>query len=98
MMNVGVCRVDLRLPENTSLKGKRRVLKSIVSRVENKFNVAIAEVDNGDMWQLATIGFCCVSNDHRHANEVMSKVVDFIVNSRPDAEILDYQIEIIPVS
>jgi hypothetical protein len=66
--------------------------------VSNKFNVAIAEVDNGDMWQLATIGICCVSNDRRHANEVMSRVVDFIINSRPDAEILDYEIEIIPVS
>jgi len=86
------------LPENESLKGKRRILKSIVSRVGNKFNVAIAEVDNGDMWQLATIGICCVSNDRRHANEVMSRVVDFIINSRPDAEILDYEIEIIPVS
>jgi hypothetical protein len=97
-MNVGVCRINLRLPENQSLKGKRRILKSIVSRVGNKFNVAIAEVDNGDMWQLATIGICCVSNDRRHANEVMSRVVDFIINSRPDAEILDYEIEIIPVS
>lgn len=97
-MNVGVCRVNLRLPENESLKGKRRVLKSIISRVANKFNVAIAEVENGDMWQLATIGICCISNDRRHADEIMSKVVEFIVNSRPDAEILDYQIEIIPVS
>ena len=97
-MNVGVCRISLRLPENESLKGKRRILKSIISRVGNKFNVAIAEVDNGDMWQLATIGICCVSNDRRHANEVMSRVVDFIINSRPDAEILDYEIEIIPVS
>ena len=97
-MNVGVCRINLRLPENESLKGKRRILKSIISRVGNKFNVAIAEVDNGDMWQLATIGICCVSNDRRHANEVMSRVVDFIINSRPDAEILDYEIEIIPVS
>ena len=97
-MNVGVCRINLRLPENESLKGKRRILKSIISRVGNKFNVAIAEVDNGDMWQLATIGICCVSNDRRPANEVMSRVVDFIINSRPDAEILDYKIEIIPVS
>ena len=97
-MNVGVCRIDLRLPENESLKGKRRVLKSIVSRVSGKFNVAVAEVDNGDLWQLATLGVCCISNDRRHANEVMSKVVDFIINSRPDAEILNYNIEIIPIS
>jgi len=86
------------LPENESLKGKRRVLKSIASRVRSKFNVAIAEVDNGDAWQLATLGICCVSNDRQHANEIMSKVVDFIINSRLDAEVLDYEIEIIPVS
>ena len=97
-MNIGVCKLNLRLPGNSSLKDKRRVLKSITSRVSNKFNVAVAEVDNGDMWQLATIGICCVSNDHRHANEIMSKVVAFIMNSHFDAEILDYEIEIIPVS
>ena len=96
-MNVGVCKVSLRLPENQSLKGKRRVLKSITSRVASKFNVAIAEVDNEDQWQLATLGICCVSNNGRHTNEVMSKIVDFIVNSRFDVEILGCEIEIIPV-
>ena len=96
-MNVGVCKVSLRLPGNSSLKGKRRVLKSIITRVASKFNVAIAEVDNEDLWQLATLGICCVSNNGRHSNEVLSKVVDFIANSRFDVEILDYEIEIVPV-
>ncbi len=96
-MNVGVCRIDLRLPENVSLKGKRQVLKSITARVRNKFNVAVAEVDNHDRWQLATIGICCVSNNSRHTNEVLSKVVDFVINSRFEVEILDYEIEILPV-
>ena len=97
-MHVGVCKVSLRLPENASLKGKRQIVKSLTSRVSSKFNVSAAEVDDHDRWQMATIGICCVSNDRRHANEVMSRVVDFIINSRPDAEILDYEIEIIPVS
>ncbi len=96
-MNVGVCRVSLRLPENLSLKGKRRVLKSVITRVKNKFNVSMAEVDDHELWQLATLGICCVSNDGRYTNEVLSKVVDFIVNSRFDVEILDYEIEILPV-
>ena len=96
-MNVGVCRISLRLPENLSLKGKRRVLKSIITRVRNKFNVSIAEVDDHELWQLATLGICCVSNDGRYTNEVLSKVVDFIVNGRFDVEILDYEIEIQPV-
>ena len=96
-MNVGVCRVSLRLPENSSLKDKRQVLKSIIARVRNKFNVSIAEIDDHELWQRATVGICCVSNDNRFINEVLSKVVDLIVDGRFEAEILDYEIEILPV-
>ncbi len=96
-MNVGVCKISLRLPENLSLKGKRRVLKSITTRVGNQFNVSVAEVDNQDLWQLATLGICCVSNNKRYTNEVLSKVVDFIAGSRFDAEMLNYEIEILSV-
>ncbi len=96
-MHIGVCRVSLRLPENFSLKDKRRVLKSIISRTASKFNVAIAEVDDQDLWQLASLGISCVSNDKQHANEVLSRVVAYITDSHFDVEILDYEIEIIPV-
>ena len=96
-MNIGVCKVELRLPENLSLKGKRWVLKSITMRVRNKFNVSVAEVDNNDLWQLSTLGICYLSNDKRHTNEVLSKVVGFIINGRFDVEILNYEIEILPV-
>ena len=96
-MNVGVCKISLRLPENQSLKGKRRVLKSITTRVGNQFNVSVAEVDNQELWQLATLGICCVSNNKRYTNEVLSKVVDFITGSRFDVEILNYEIEILSV-
>ncbi len=96
-MNVGVCRISLRLPGNLSLKGKRGVLKSIITQVGNKFNVSVAEVDDHDLWQLATLGICCVSNDNRYTNEVLSKVMDLIVGGRFEVEILDYEIEIIPI-
>ena len=96
-MNIGVCRISLRLPENLSLKGKRRVMKSITTQLRNKFNVSVAEVDNQNLWQLATLGICCVSNDKRYTNQVLSKVVDFIVDGRFDVEILDYKIEIVPI-
>ena len=96
-MNVGVCKVSLRLPENLSLKGKRQVVKSITARVGNKFNVSIAEVDDQNLWQLATLGICCVSNDKRYTNEVLSKVVNFITNSRFEVEILNCEIEILPI-
>ena len=93
-MNIGVCQVKLRFPENLSLKGKRKILKSITTRVRNKFNISIAEVDDHDLWQVATLGVSCVSNNGRHANEILSHVMDFIEANRGDAEILDYEIEI----
>ncbi len=96
-MNVGVCKIHFRLPENSSLKGKRQVVKSVTARIRNKFNVSVAEVDNLDRWQLATLGICCVSNDGRYTNELLSRVVTFVINSRFDVEILDYEIEILPV-
>ena len=96
-MNVGICKISLRLPENLSLKGKRQELKSITSRIRNKFNVSVAEIDDHDMWQLATIGICYVSNDRRYTNRVLSKVVDFVTGGRFEVEILDYEIEIIAI-
>ena len=94
-MNVAVGRVGLRIPENMSLKGKRQVLKSITSRIRNRFNVAVAEVDDNDNWRIATIGICCLSNDRRHSNQVISRVVNFIEKGRFEIELLDYEIEII---
>ena len=94
-MDVGVCRIQLRLPENGTLKGKRRVFRSISSRVRHRFNVSIAEVEDNDRHQLLTLGVSCVSNDSRHANEVLSHVVDYVHSLRGDAELLDYEMEII---
>jgi len=96
-MNVGVVKIRLRLPENLSLKGKRQVLRSITTRIRSKFNVSVAEVDDHDLWQLATLGITVVSNDKRYANEVLSKVVNFVINGRFEIEVLDYKIEILPV-
>jgi uncharacterized protein YlxP (DUF503 family) len=96
-MNVGICKVSLRIPENMSLKGKRQVIKSITGRVQNKFNVAVAEVENNDVWQMATLGIACLSNNRRHTNEVLSRVVNFIEAGRFDIELLDYEIEIIDI-
>ncbi|MFH0768755.1 MAG: DUF503 domain-containing protein [Chloroflexota bacterium] len=96
-MNVGVCLIRFRLPENQSLKGKRGVVKSITTRVGSKFNVSVAEVDDQDLWQLTTLGISCVSNDKRHVNEVLSKVVEFISDSHFEIEVLDYELEILTV-
>ena len=94
-MNVGACRVTLRLPENDSLKGKRQLVKSLTARLRNKYNVSVAEVGDNERWQIVSLGITCVANSERHVNEVLSSVVEFIARSRLDAELLDYQIEIL---
>jgi uncharacterized protein YlxP (DUF503 family) len=96
-MHVGVCKIRLRIPENLSLKGKRQAVRPVIARVKNKFEVSIAEVEDQDLWQIATLGIAVVSNDGRHAQEVLSHVVDFIVNGHFDVEVLDYETEDIPV-
>ncbi len=93
-MIIGACRVTLRLPENSSLKGKRQLLRSLTTRLRNKFNVAVAEVEDNDRWQIATIGVTCVSNDARHAREMLDRVVAFIQYTRLDAELLDSEIDV----
>jgi len=96
-INIGVGTVSLRLPENMDLKGKRQVIRSIIGRVKGRFDVAVAEVGANDSWQHAVIGFCCISNDKRHSNEVLSKVARFIESGGFDAEILDITTEIIDI-
>lgn len=95
-MNVGILRIRLRLPENMSLKGKRQVIKSIIAQLQNRFNVSAAEVGDNDLWQVTTIGVACLSNDQRFTNEVLSKAVNMVEGGRFDAEMLDYEIELIP--
>ena len=94
-MVIGVCTVLLEIPASQSLKAKRRVVKSILAKVRNQFNVSIAEVDANDAWQSAVIGIACVSNDASHVHRILTKVVESITNSRFDADVMDYQIEIL---
>jgi hypothetical protein len=95
-MNVGVCKVRLHLPENHSLKDKRRMLSSIVTRVKSNYNVSIAEVGDQDVWQSAILGVVCVSNSAHQTSEILLKVVNFIRQSKFAIEMLDYEIEIVP--
>ena len=94
-LTIGICRVQLRLPDNHSLKGKRQVLKSLVARLHNKFNVSAAEVDDQDAWQIASLGVAYASNDERHAARVLAAVISFVEHERPDAEIIDYEMEFV---
>ena len=63
VMIVGLLTLDLHIPEANSLKSKRRVIKSLIEKIKNKFNVSISEVDAQNLWQRSVIGIAYVSNE-----------------------------------
>ncbi|MGH2353006.1 MAG: DUF503 domain-containing protein [Chloroflexota bacterium] len=91
-MVIGACRLQLILPDNHSLKGKRSVVRSICAQVRRTFNVAIAEVEDQNLWQVAGLAFAVVSADGRHADQMVSEIVDFI-ERRAEAQLGSYQVE-----
>jgi len=95
-MVIGICQLDLRIPENHSLKGKRHVIRKLIDRVRSRFNVAISEVGDNDLWQRAQIGICMVSNDRRFTNSSLDKVIDFIEKTHL-VEMLHSEMEILTV-
>ena len=94
-MHIGICRLMLHVPDAQSLKDKRQATRSLTTRIRNQFNVAVAETDDNDLWQRMTIGVCCVSNEASHANEILSRVISFVQETRRDLELLEYHTEII---
>jgi uncharacterized protein YlxP (DUF503 family) len=94
-MVIGACTIELHLPGNGSLKGKRSVLKSMISRLRREFNVSVAEVDLHDVWQSAVIGVVCVSNRRNHAHGLLVQVVKWIERQRLDVQLVDYSIEML---
>jgi uncharacterized protein len=94
-VNVGVLRVVLHLPNSSSLKAKRQVVASLLKRVRNEFSVAAAEVGDGDRWQIAELGIAGVSNDARHADEVLARVVTFIEARAAEAVVANVSTEVL---
>ncbi|NVM22797.1 MAG: DUF503 domain-containing protein [Desulfobacterales bacterium] len=93
-MVVGIGTIILRLPGNTSLKGKRKVVKGIISRLQNSFNASVAEVGANNIHQRAEIGVAFVGNDRRLINSKLDKALN-LVETIQTAEIIDSDIEII---
>lgn len=95
MFTIGVATVELHLPGNGSLKGKRAVIRPIVTRLRNEFNVSVAEVDAQDLYQRAVIAITCVSVDASYVHALLTKAVETVDRMRLDAEVVDYDIELI---
>ena len=91
-MVVGICTVELVIPESNSLKDKRQVIRSLLDGVRRRFNVSAAEVDQLDIWRRATLGFAGVSNEQKFLDQVLSKVTRWI-EQNPRVNVVDIQIE-----
>ena len=92
-MFVGVCQVELLLPDSDSLKAKRFVLSSVKTRIQNKFNVSIAEVDHNDLWQRAVLGMALVTNEQKLIDQTFNRILQFLDNE-DRLEVLKHQLEI----
>jgi len=97
-MFVAVCTIELSLFEPESLKDKRGVLKWLLSRLHREFNISAAEVALHDAWKAATIGISVVTTSAAHGQNLIDNVLGWIERNRPDVEIVDHYIEIIPFS
>ncbi|MFC1840681.1 DUF503 domain-containing protein [Thermodesulfobacteriota bacterium] len=93
-MVVGTMKIELFLHDSHSLKGKRKIVKSMVGKVKHKFNVAIAEVGFNDKWQRIELGISTVGNDRRHIDSSLNNVLSFL-ESLCLAEIIGSTMEII---
>jgi len=92
-MYIGALRIELYMPQCRTLKEKRQVVKSIIDRTRNRFNVAVAEVDKQDLWQVCSLGITGVSNSEYAVREMLNNV-DRSVRAMGKAEVLDSPITI----
>lgn len=92
-MVVGTLKIILHLHDNRSLKGKRKVVRSMVDKVKHKFNVSIAEVGSNDKWQRIELGVSAVGNDRRHIDSSLNNILDYM-ETLYLAEIADSSVEI----
>lgn len=93
-MIVGLCTVELYIPDGHSLKAKRQVLLSLKDRLRDKFNVSVAEVGDQDLWQKAVLGIACVANEGTHVNQVLAQALN-VIRSAPNIEMVRSRIELL---
>ena len=92
---IGLCTVEFEFPGVTNLKEKRSILKSLLTRLHNTFNISAAEIDYQDVLQSSVIAFTTVTNDTRHVNQTISTILNWIEANYPDAQIVNQEIEIL---
>lgn len=93
-MIVGICNFKIQIFESNSLKEKRQIIKSLMGRLKSRFNISIAEVGLNDSWKTSEIAFSLVTNNSNHAQEIISKIMNFI-DGDSRLEIIEQNIEIL---
>ncbi len=93
-MVVGLLTIELYLAGITSLKEKRRVIKSLIARLRNRYNISVAEIGRQDCWQRATLGVSFVSGERARVHGVLEAVVNFVEAERA-LEVVSYEKEIL---
>jgi uncharacterized protein YlxP (DUF503 family) len=93
-MIVGLCRVELYMPDADSLKAKRQILLSLKDRLRDKFNVSVAEVADQELWQKAVLGIACVANEGAYVNQVLDQAINLIRSVRT-LELVQSRIDIL---
>ena len=91
-MVIGLLQLQLRIPGNQSLKGKRQVLLGLKTRIRQRFNVSVSETEDHDKWQLATLAVACVGTDRVGVDRLLSHVAELAHRER-EAEVTDQQVE-----
>jgi uncharacterized protein YlxP (DUF503 family) len=93
-MIIGLCTVELHFPEAQSLKSKRKILVSLKTKLQNRFNISIAEIDESHLWQKAILGIASVANETARVNQTLDHVLNDI-RANPSLELLRSQIELL---
>ncbi|MGH7228655.1 MAG: DUF503 domain-containing protein [Nitrospiraceae bacterium] len=93
-MVVGLCTVELYIPDGHSLKAKRQVLLSLKDRLRDMFNVSIAEVGDQDLWQKSVLGMACVANEGAYVNKVLDQAIN-VIRAVPTIELVQFRIEML---
>lgn len=93
-MGIGLLTLDLHFPGARSLKDKRQALRSLETRIRNRFNVAVAEVEHQDLWQRARLAVVSVNTDHVHLETTLQGVTGEAYGAR-SIEVLSAETEIL---
>ena len=94
-MVIGICTIELDIPMAASLKDKRQVIKSTITRMRKQFNIAVAEVDRQNARQTAVIGVVTVSSDKDYVHGLLTRVAHWVEETRLDCVLVDYYIELL---